>query len=188
MTIMGFENLTLVKAAVFSGVLLLGGSGVFCSAPLSVKPVVPISENSQPRKPEVLILKPSCRVLKGCKNGAIYMTISLSSPDVLLEASLPSDIADRVELHTHQEDKGILKMVALENLPIPSGLLQLKSGKDHLMVIGLKKDLAPGEKIPLTLIFSKAGIFKLDVLVESTDWRKSSVREEKKICPSCHDQ
>jgi copper(I)-binding protein len=116
------------------------------------------------------------------------MTISLSSPDVLLEASLPSDIADRVELHTHQEDKGILKMVALENLPIPSGLLQLKSGKDHLMVIGLKKDLAPGEKIPLTLIFSKAGIFKLDVLVESTDWRKSSVREEKKICPSCHDQ
>ncbi|MGL6187563.1 MAG: copper chaperone PCu(A)C [Holosporales bacterium] len=188
MKVIGLKSLGLGKAALFLSFLLLGGEGVFCSDPLSLKPVVPISENSHPRKPEVLILKPSCRVLKGCKNGAIYMTISLSSPDVLLQASLPSDIADRVELHTHQEKKGILKMMALENLPIPSGVLQLKSGKDHLMVIGLKKDLVPGEKIPLTLTFAKAGVFKLDVLVEGTDWRKSPVREEKKICPSCCNQ
>jgi copper(I)-binding protein len=43
----------------------------------------------------------------------------------------------------------------------------LKPGSYHVMLIGLKKQLTAGEKIPLTLTFEKAGNISVTVPVQA---------------------
>jgi periplasmic copper chaperone A len=64
---------------------------------------------------------------------------------------------------------GVMQMRELANgLPIPSGgSVALKPGSYHVMLIGLKKPLAPGETISLTLTFEKAGNISVTVPVQA---------------------
>jgi periplasmic copper chaperone A len=48
-----------------------------------------------------------------------------------------------------------------------SGSVVLKPGSYHVMMIGLKKPLTVGEKIPLTLTFEKAGNISVTVPVQA---------------------
>jgi copper(I)-binding protein len=97
--------------------------------------------------------------------GAAYMPLLLNGKDdeydVLLAATTP--LAERVEFHDTRrgandvvEMKHLDKIVLVANRPIamrPSGV--------HLMLIGMKKPVAEGDKIPLTLEFKNAG--KIDI-------------------------
>ncbi|GLS85551.1 hypothetical protein GCM10010873_05240 [Cypionkella aquatica] len=80
-----------------------------------------------------------------------------------------SDIAEKVEMHTHTESNGVMSMDA-----VPEGFavaaLQahaLQRGGDHIMLMGLRKALKNGDSIPLTLTFEHAGEVKLDVPVDN---------------------
>ncbi|WP_416896273.1 MAG: copper chaperone PCu(A)C [Minwuia sp.] len=69
-----------------------------------------------------------------------------------------SEMADRVELHTHTQVDGVMRMRPLEALEIkPMGGGDLQPGGHHLMIMGLKQTVKPGDRIPVTLIFEKAG-------------------------------
>jgi len=59
-----------------------------------------------------------------------------------------------VELHTHINDNGVMRMRPVKDMPIPAGgTTELKPGGLHLMLMMLKKQLKAGEKMPITLIF-----------------------------------
>jgi copper(I)-binding protein len=66
-------------------------------------------------------------------------------------------------------DGNVMKMRALDQLELKSGQkLEMKPGSGvHIMLMGLKKPLAAGDKFPLTLNFRKAG--KIDTTVEVSD-------------------
>jgi copper(I)-binding protein len=90
---------------------------------------------------------------------AAYMTIKGQSgqADALMSASSPS--AEKVELHEATTDaSGMTGMHPIDHLDIHAGeAVELKPGAFHLMVMGLTKDLAVGDKLELELTFEHAG-------------------------------
>ena len=123
-------------------------------------------------------------------NGAIYMEIAASGQmDALVGATVPADVAGRVELHETTADTGggsgdsdhmggssttmgmgggspsttgmgggIMKMRKVEKIPVPAGgSVSLKPGGYHVMLFDLKKDLAVGDSMDVTLTFEQAG-------------------------------
>ncbi|WP_299871101.1 copper chaperone PCu(A)C [uncultured Sulfitobacter sp.] len=107
------------------------------------------------------------------KTGAAFMMVMNhgDADDRLIAAS--SDIAKRVELHTHMEDEnGVMKMTELEDgMAIPAGgAHHLKRGGDHVMFMGLTQSLVQGEEITITLTFEKAG--EVDVTIPVDNDRK----------------
>ena len=105
----------------------------------------------------------------GAQTGAVYMTLDnkASSPDRLTGAS--SDVADKLQIHEIKVENGVMQMRELAGgLSIPAGgSVMLKPGSYHVMLIGLKKPLTAGEKIPLTLTFEKAGNISVTVSVQA---------------------
>lgn len=94
----------------------------------------------------------------GGANGAAYMVIRNHSaqPDRLLKAE--SSVAGAVELHKSEMKDGVMSMAPVPAIDVPAnGQVELKSGGLHIMLIGLKQDLKPGDQITLTLTFEKAG-------------------------------
>ena len=105
----------------------------------------------------------------GAQTGAAYMTLDnkASSTDRLTGAS--SDVADKLQIHEMTVVNGVMQMRELAGgLPIPAGgSVTLKPGSYHIMLIGLKKPLTPGETFPLTLTFEKAGNISVTVPVQA---------------------
>ena len=92
----------------------------------------------------------------GAKAGAIYLTLTdTGAPDRLLGAATP--IATTAELHETINDNGVMRMRPVPVLPIETGKpVVLKPGSYHLMLMGLRRQLKPGDSFPVTLTFEKA--------------------------------
>jgi len=92
-------------------------------------------------------------------NGVIYLNLANegSSPDVLL--SVESQVAAAVEMHeTKIDENDVMRMTPLAKIEVPAGgSVSLEPGGKHIMLINLKQELKPNEKISLTLNFEKAG-------------------------------
>ncbi len=71
----------------------------------------------------------------------------------LISASTPA--TEVAEIHVMTTDGNIMRMKKIDRLPIPEdGSATLQPGGNHLMLIGLRRDLAPGDSIALTLTFA----------------------------------
>lgn len=88
-------------------------------------------------------------------NSAAFFVIKNNSDKDIAITSANSDIAEKNELHTHIKENQMMKMIKIEKLVVPAkSSLELKSGGDHVMLIGLKKELKAGDEISLELSFS----------------------------------
>lgn len=88
-------------------------------------------------------------------NSAAFFVIKNNSDKDIAITSANSDIAEKNELHTHIKENEMIKMMKIEKLVVPAkSSLELKSGGDHVMLIGLKKELKAGDEINLELSFS----------------------------------
>lgn len=88
------------------------------------------------------------------------------TPDRLLAAETPA--ASRVEIHAIKVVGGNITMRPLEQglaLP-PHTALTLQPRGYHLMLLGLKAGLVKGSRIPVTLVFEKAGPIAIEFSVE----------------------
>jgi len=106
---------------------------------------------------------------KTAKTGAAFMMIMNhgSENDRLIDVT--SDVAKRVELHTHKENgDGVMQMLHVEEgFAIPAGEMHpLKRGGDHVMFIGLNQPFEQGDMIPVTLVFEKAGEVTVEIPVD----------------------
>lgn len=106
---------------------------------------------------------------KMSSSGAAFMEIMNkgAEDDQLIEAR--SDIAKRVELHTHMETgDGVMKMVHVEDgFTIPAeGHHMLQRGGDHVMFMGLNQELKHGDTVPVTLVFKNAGEVTIEIPVD----------------------
>lgn len=101
--------------------------------------------------------------------GAAFMMLMNEGDkdDRLVAAS--SDVAGRVELHTHTEDAdGVMRMGEVEGgIPVPAGeMVMLKRGGLHVMFMGLNGPLEQGSEIDVTLTFEKAGDMQVKIPVD----------------------
>ena len=88
-------------------------------------------------------------------NSAAFFVIKNNSDKDIAITSANSDIAEKNELHTHIKENQMMKMMKIEKLVVPAkSSLELKSGGDHVMLMGLKKELKAGDEISLELSFS----------------------------------
>ena len=88
-------------------------------------------------------------------NSAAFFVIKNNSDKDIAITSANSDVAEKNELHTHIKENQMLKMMKIEKLVVPAkSSLELKSGGDHVMLMGLKKELKVGDEISLELSFS----------------------------------
>jgi len=100
------------------------------------------------------------------ETGAAYLAIANAGeqPDRLLGASSP--IAERVEIHAHVHEGGVMRMKKLDGLEVPpGGTVRFEPGGRHLMLIGLERPLEAGGEFRLTLRFRDAGTVELAVPV-----------------------
>ncbi|SFR18527.1 copper chaperone PCu(A)C [Poseidonocella sedimentorum] len=102
------------------------------------------------------------------KSAAAFMIIhnTAEAPDRLI--AVESDIAARVELHTHiSSGDGVMQMREDEDgFDIPAdGIHALERGADHVMFMGLSSPMEDGASVPVRLIFEKAGVIDLDLPV-----------------------
>jgi periplasmic copper chaperone A len=93
-------------------------------------------------------------VAKQTATGA-FMTLKTAKATQLISAASP--VAEVVEVHEMVMDGNMMKMRAMPKLDIPANTpVELKPGSYHIMLMGLKKPLVDGEKVPLTLNFENA--------------------------------
>ena len=108
--------------------------------------------------------------------AAGYMTIrnTGSVADRLVGAETPR--VNRAEMHEMSMTDGIMRM-----RPIPGGIaippgqeVRLAPGGMHLMLIGQQGGFTQGARIPLTLVFERAGRVEVELAVEAAGARGSS--------------
>ncbi|MBX9457388.1 MAG: copper chaperone PCu(A)C [Rhizobium sp.] len=85
--------------------------------------------------------------------------------DRLLAVSSP--ISDNVQIHSSAVKDGVATMRQVtDGVAIPSGeTVEFEPGELHLMLLNPKSRPGEGEKIPLTLVFEKAGPLDVELVV-----------------------
>jgi copper(I)-binding protein len=95
----------------------------------------------------------------GAKVAGGFLTIENkgSTPDKLVSVS--AEIAGKAEVHEMAMDNGVMKMRPLDKGLViePGKTVKLAPGGNHLMLQELKGPFKEGEKVPVTLVFEKAG-------------------------------
>jgi copper(I)-binding protein len=100
------------------------------------------------------------------KTGGGFMTITNKGTTADRLIAVRSSVSDKVEIHEMKMDGSVMRMRELEKgLEIPSGAsIALKPGGYHIMFMELKAPFAKDAKIPVTLVFEKAG--NIDVVLD----------------------
>ena len=100
-------------------------------------------------------------------NGAAYFRVENrgGAPDRIVSAR--TDIAESVEIHTHEMENGLMKMRQVESIEVSAGgEVLLKPHGLHVMLFGLKQPLVGGEGFDLTVVFEKSGELELSVPIK----------------------
>lgn len=119
---------------------------------------------------EMTITDPYARAAGAmARSGAAFMEIVNSGAQDDRLIAVTSDVADRVELHTHIMDGDVMRMVHVEEgFIVPAGeSVQLERGGKHVMFLGLTRSLATGDTVEVTLTFEDAGDMVVTIPVDN---------------------
>ena len=103
------------------------------------------------------------------RTGGGFMTITNKGTTADRLVSARSTASDKVEIHEMQMDGSVMRMRELaKGLDIPPGAtVMLKPGSYHIMFMELKAPLAKDAKVPVTLVFEKAGSIDVQLNVQA---------------------
>lgn len=102
----------------------------------------------------------------GQSNSAIFMELANGSDGAHALVAAESPAADVVELHTHSMEGGMMRMRRVKRIELAAGeTVTLQPGGFHVMLIGLKSQLEPGQQVGLTLVFEDGSRTLLEVPV-----------------------
>ncbi len=83
--------------------------------------------------------------------------MKLTAPVATRLVEVRSTAAGIIEIHEMKLDGDVMRMRALDTLPLPAGQpVELKPGGLHVMLMDLKAQVKPGDAVPLTLVFEGA--------------------------------
>ena len=123
------------------------------------------------RKGDLVVNHPWTRATAhGQTVAAGYVRVRNGGSDAerLLGASTPD--AERIELHILVNEGDVMKMRQVKFLDLPAGgALELKPRGAHMMIIGIKRPFAKGERIPVTLKFERTGDLAVELAVDAID-------------------
>jgi copper(I)-binding protein len=100
-------------------------------------------------------------------NGAVYVTVSNHGSELDALLSVSTNLAKSAELHETVEQAGKMVMRRRPKFDVPAGgKLEMKPGGYHIMLLGLKQDLKPGDTVNVGLTFEKAGQMSVEAPVK----------------------
>ncbi len=113
----------------------------------------------------------------GAKIGVGFLRLKNAGAAAERVVGASSPVAGRVEMHVTTRDGDVMKMRQVESFEIPAGgSFELKPGGAHLMLMGLRRPLAKGERVPLTLKLQSGGTLEIELDVAALGARSPSHR------------
>ena len=104
--------------------------------------------------------------IKQQRNSAVFMRLENRDHLSASIVSASSPVANVVELHTHINDNGVMRMRPIPRIELPPGeAVELKPGGLHIMLLGLREDLVVGQQIALSLQYNDGSEKTLSVPV-----------------------
>ncbi|PIX97094.1 MAG: hypothetical protein CO126_12595 [Hydrogenophilales bacterium CG_4_9_14_3_um_filter_63_34] len=80
-----------------------------------------------------------------------FMNLTADADMVLVGGSSP--VSKTFELHFMRMENGVMAMRQMKEIALPRGkTVSLEPGGLHVMFIGLKGQIRPGQKVPMTLL------------------------------------
>lgn len=111
----------------------------------------------------------------GQPNSAVFLTLTNDSTEARALVAGASPIAEVVEIHNHTHEGGVMRMRPVSRIEVPAqSVVQLQPGGLHVMLIGLKGNLEPGDQVSLTLTFDDGTQIPVDVPVRRAEARASA--------------
>ncbi len=111
----------------------------------------------------------------GQANGTAFMQLRNGGMQAYALIGAEGDAAKAVELHTHTNVDGMMKMRRIDKIDLPAhGEAVLKPGGDHVMLIGLKQMAKEGDSIHLSLIFNDGSKKMVNVPVKKMSMQMGS--------------
>jgi copper(I)-binding protein len=108
----------------------------------------------------------SPETIPGRSNGVVYLDIQNASDAMIQLVSVSSDIASKASIHESLLVDGMMKMQSVSSVTIqPGERVSLEPGGLHVMLMGLKEQLAVGNSHMLVLNFSTGISRELEVAV-----------------------
>lgn len=102
----------------------------------------------------------------GVRTTAAYMTLRNGGEQDARLVAASCSMAGVSELHTHIDDKGVMRMRQVKEIVVPArGETALRPGGNHLMLIDLKAPLVAGDKLALTLAFADGSTRTVEAIV-----------------------
>ena len=103
------------------------------------------------------------------QTGAVFLVVENHRKVECRLTGVSSSAAEMVELHTHAEADGVMKMQKIEGGIVISagGEHALARGGDHVMLMGLTSPLAQGDSVALTLDFGDCGTQQVEAAVDN---------------------
>lgn len=108
------------------------------------------------------------------KAGAAYLTFANKGHETDRLIDVKSSLAKRTEIHNHVMEGSVMKMVHVEGgvEVTPGSPTVFQPGGLHVMFMGLVKPFIEGEKLPLTVVFEKAGEIEIEFVVQGVGAKK----------------
>ena len=104
--------------------------------------------------------------VEGQLGTGAFMTLRSREPLRLVGAS--SAVAGVVEIHEMALQNNVMRMRAIEALPLPAGQpVELKPGGHHVMLMDLKRTLRAGEQVAIELQFETADKRRVSQVVQA---------------------
>jgi len=92
----------------------------------------------------------------------------VAARDLTLVAAA-SPVAKVVEVHEMKMDGNVMRMRAVERLPLPAGVsVELRPGGYHVMLMSLQRTMNAGDAVPITLTFEDNSGKRTSVEVKAT--------------------
>lgn len=105
-----------------------------------------------PAHAEIMGMQPRLKLGIGERPAVMFLTVHNKGAATQLIGA-ESDGFERIEIHTHEMNGGMMRMVKRDYLPVPAnGKLALKPGGHHLMLFGPK--IGQAENVTVTLNFA----------------------------------
>ena len=103
----------------------------------------------------------------GQNSATLELNITTVSPAKLL--SVASEAADRVEIHSMSRHAGKMAARVVDDLPLPAHHTTTFGSRSlFLILVGLKKELNIGDRIPVNLVIEYANGRRQTIAVEAT--------------------
>ncbi len=143
-----------MKLSHFFAVLIMG---LLCGAPVMAGTA---ADDISVSDPYVRAMPP------GQPTSLAFMGITNNSDKDHAVLDAEGTVAKMVELHTHSMKNGMMHMHMVEKVDLPAGKkVMLQTGGLHVMLMGLKQDLKPGDQVSISLVFEDGSKKQLDVPV-----------------------